>query len=81
MTMLDPTFNGKNIVPVNNINPSLLDDPEDQRGDGQGVGDHRREGAGGGVGRDRQMITEQAPAVPWFWDNHAEHPVRRTCRA
>ena len=27
-SMFDPTFNGENIVPENNSNPSLLDDPE-----------------------------------------------------
>ena len=52
-TMLDPTFNGKNILQQGNSNWSQLDDPDDQQGDGQGrappEGRARR-----GLGRDRQ---------------------------
>jgi len=70
-SMLDPTFNGENVVPENNSNwpqlnvsainkaiddAALIDDPTERRQ------------AWGNV--DTQ-ITEQAPAVPWVWDNQA----------
>ena len=50
-TLLDPTFNGKHILKVNNSNWSQLDDPEINDGDGQGrVADRPRrprQGVGG----------------------------------
>lgn len=70
-TILDPTFNGKNIVDVNNSNwpqlnvasiNSAMDSAEVV------VGADARNKAWANI--DRQ-ITAQAPAVPWIWDDTA----------
>jgi len=70
-TILDPTFNGKNIVDVNNSNwpqlnvasiNSAMDSAE------LVVGSDARNKAWANI--DRQ-ITAQAPAVPWIWDDTA----------
>ena len=71
-SMLDPTFNGENDRPGEQLQlaaaqraggqqgdrrtPTLIDDPEE------------RNQAWGDVDT---MISEQAPAVPWVWDNQA----------
>jgi len=67
--MLDPTFNGKLILDVNNSNWSQLDVPEINQAmeKAELVTDvAARAKAWGDI--DRQ-ITAQAPAVPWLWDN------------
>jgi len=70
-TILDPTFNGKNIVDVNNSNwpqlnvasiNSAMDSAEVV------VGADARNKAWASI--DRQ-ITAQAPAIPWIWDDTA----------
>jgi peptide/nickel transport system substrate-binding protein len=70
-TMLDPTFNGEAIVEQNNYNWPLLDDPEINRAMGEARlvtdPDERAEA----WGEIDTMITEQAPAIPWIWDNQA----------
>jgi peptide/nickel transport system substrate-binding protein len=66
---LDPTFNGKLILDVNNSNWSQLDDPEINRAMDKAellTEPAARAKAWGDI--DRQ-ITAQAPAVPWLWDN------------
>ena len=45
-TMLSPTFDGKNILPQNNSNMSVLDVPEINAAHDQGGGAHRSGGAG-----------------------------------
>ena len=70
-SMLDPTFNGENIVPENNSNwpqlnvksinkaiddATLIDDPQ-ARADAWGNVD--------------DMISAQAPAIPYIWDDQA----------
>jgi peptide/nickel transport system substrate-binding protein len=70
-SMLDPTFNGENVVPENNSNWPQLDVPEINKAidDAALIDDPaERRQAWGAV--DTQ-ITEQAPAVPWVWDNQA----------
>ena len=70
-TILDPTFNGKNIVQENNSNWPQLNVPEINKAiDDAALIDNldERNQAWGDV--DTQ-ITEQAPAVPWVWDNQA----------
>jgi peptide/nickel transport system substrate-binding protein len=69
LTMLDPTFNGKNIVPVNNVNPSLLNDPKinAQLDKAKQIVDEKERAAA--FGEADRMITESAASVPWFWDN------------
>jgi peptide/nickel transport system substrate-binding protein len=68
-TLLDPTFNGKNILPQNNSNWSQLDVPElnDAMEKAKTTVDpEERAQAWADVDR---MITEQAPAVNWINDN------------
>jgi peptide/nickel transport system substrate-binding protein len=66
--MLDPVFNGKNILPANNSNWSQLDDP------GINAAMAKAAALDPGPERDRawgeidKLIVQQAPAVPWFWD-------------
>jgi peptide/nickel transport system substrate-binding protein len=70
-TILDPTFNGKNIVEVNNSNwPQLNDAAVNSAMDKAEVvvGADARNKAWANI--DRQ-ITALAPAVPWIWDDTA----------
>jgi len=70
-TILDPTFNGKNIVDVNNSNwPQLNVASVNSAMDSAEVvvGADARNKAWANI--DRQ-ITAQAPAVPWIWDDTA----------
>ena len=67
-TFLDPTFNGKNILPANNSNISELNDPEINAAmrDAEVLTDPaERAKAWGAIDK---LITAQAPVVPWNWD-------------
>src|SRR5215208_772747 len=67
-TFLDPTFNGKNILPANNSNISELNDPKinaAMRDAEVLTAPAERAKAWGEIDK---MITEQAPVVPWIWD-------------
>lgn len=69
-TILDPTFNGKNIVPVNNSNWPQLDVPSINSAMDKAettVGTDARNKAWAEI--DKQ-VTAQAPAVPWIWDDN-----------
>ncbi len=68
-TILDPTFNGGNIVQENNSNWPQLNDPQINAAMNRAaevVGTQARGDAWGKIDRD---VTAQAPAVPWVWDN------------
>jgi peptide/nickel transport system substrate-binding protein len=68
-SMLDPTFNGQNVVPENNSNWPQLNVPEINKAiDAAALIDDldARNQAWGEVD---DMITAQAPAIPWIWDN------------
>jgi peptide/nickel transport system substrate-binding protein len=68
-TLLAPTFDGDLILKVNNSNWSQLDVPEinDAIDKAELVTDlDARAKAWAEIDR---MITEQAPAIPWLWDN------------
>ncbi len=70
-SMFDATFNGENILPENNSNASLLDDPDLNRAIDQAklIDDPaEREQAWGEV--DRQVMA-LAPVIPYIWDNQA----------
>jgi peptide/nickel transport system substrate-binding protein len=70
-TMLDPTFNGENIVETQNSNWPELDVPEVNKAidDAKLVTDPaERAQAWANVNK---MITEQAPAIPYMWDYQA----------
>jgi peptide/nickel transport system substrate-binding protein len=62
-------FNGKSIQPQNNANWPQFDDPKVNAAMNRAQEETvpaKRDKAWGEIDR---MITEQAPAVPWFWDN------------
>ena len=66
--LLDPVFNGRNIVPANNANWSQLDDPVLNRAMDAAArlpAGAARNRAWGAVDR---MATEQAPGIPFLWD-------------
>jgi peptide/nickel transport system substrate-binding protein len=70
-SMLDPTFNGENVVPENNSNWPQLDVPEINRAINEAklIDDpDERNQAWGDVDT---LIMAQAPAIPWVWDNQA----------
>jgi peptide/nickel transport system substrate-binding protein len=67
-TVLDPLFNGNNIVPQNNANWSELDMPEiNDAMEAAALLTDPRERAEAWAQIDR-MVAEQAPVVPWIWD-------------
>jgi peptide/nickel transport system substrate-binding protein len=67
-TMLDPTFNGKNIVPANNVNWPQLDVPKLNKAmDDAEILVDPAERAKAWADIDRQ-VTATAAAVPWQWD-------------
>jgi peptide/nickel transport system substrate-binding protein len=68
-TILDPTFNGENIVPTNNSNWPQLNDPAINAAMRKAellVDPAQRAQAWGKIDQD---IMAQAAAVPWVWDN------------
>jgi peptide/nickel transport system substrate-binding protein len=70
-SILEPTFNGENILPANNVNWPQLDVPEINRAmlEAETVNDpEERAQAWADID---VMITEQAAAVPYVWDNQA----------
>jgi peptide/nickel transport system substrate-binding protein len=70
-SMLDATFNGKNILQQGNVNWPQLDVPA--------INDAMKAASTTPVGPERNqawakighMIAEQAPAIPWIWDKTA----------
>ena len=69
--ILQTPFSGESIVPSNNSNWPLLDDPTINKAIDQAVyvddPDERAEA----WGKIDDKITAQAPAIPWVWDNQA----------
>jgi peptide/nickel transport system substrate-binding protein len=68
-SILDPTFNGENIVPVNNVNWPQLDDPAVNKAieDAKVVNEPDERAQAWAEVDD--MVTEQAVAIPYVWDN------------
>jgi peptide/nickel transport system substrate-binding protein len=67
-TMLDPTFNGKNILPAGNSNfPEFNDKAVNQAMDKAELISEPSERATAWGAVDKQL-TEKAAAVPWLWD-------------
>jgi peptide/nickel transport system substrate-binding protein len=67
-TLLDPVFNGKNILDVGNSNFAQLDDPKvnDLMDKAEVVNDPaKRNQAWGDVDK---AVTDAAPGIPWLWD-------------
>jgi peptide/nickel transport system substrate-binding protein len=69
-TVLDPTFNGKNILSEGNSNWPQLNDPAINKAmdDAELLPADQRAAAWGAI--DKQ-VTAQAPAIPWLWDKLA----------
>ncbi len=70
-SMLDPTFNGENIVPENNSNWPQLNVPAINKAIDKAtlVTDPQERAAAWGQVDD--MISAQAPAIPYIWDDQA----------
>ena len=70
-TYLDPTFNGKNILPQNNSNWSQLNDPavNAEMEKAKTLTDPKQR-AQTWADIDKK-VTELAPAIPWYWDKDA----------
>jgi peptide/nickel transport system substrate-binding protein len=71
-TLLDPTFNGKNILPQGNSNWSQLNDPKINAAMAKAetlTNPAQRATAWANIDK---MITAQAPTVPWIWDKYAD---------
>jgi peptide/nickel transport system substrate-binding protein len=66
-TMLDPTFNGKNILEQGNSNWAQLDVPEinDAMDKAELLPKDERPAAWANIDK---MVTAQAPVIPWIWD-------------
>jgi peptide/nickel transport system substrate-binding protein len=70
-SMLDPTFNGQNVVPENNSNWPQLDDPKINKAiDDATLIDNLDERNQAWADVDR-MVTETAAAIPYIWDDQA----------
>jgi peptide/nickel transport system substrate-binding protein len=69
-TVLDPTFNGKNILDQGNSNWPQLDDPTINKAmdEAETAPADQRAAAWGAI--DKQ-VTETASAIPWLWDKQA----------
>jgi peptide/nickel transport system substrate-binding protein len=67
-TILDPTFNGDNIIPQMNSNWPELDVPEINRAMDEAALLTDPEDRAEAWARINRMITEQAPVVSWIWD-------------
>jgi peptide/nickel transport system substrate-binding protein len=67
-TLLDPVFNGKNILQQGNSNFALLDEPEINKAMGEAEVINEQAERNKAWGEIDKMITETAAAVPWLWD-------------
>jgi peptide/nickel transport system substrate-binding protein len=69
-TILDPTFNGKNILPSNNSNWPLLNDPTINAAMDKAetvLGASERYDAWGKID---DQVAQTAGAIPWLWENY-----------
>ncbi len=66
--LLDATFNGKNIIPVNNSNWPQLNDPKINAAMDAAAKMMNAKDRYEAWGKIDQMITETAAAVPWIWE-------------
>jgi peptide/nickel transport system substrate-binding protein len=67
-TMLDPTFNGENIIPTGNSNWPELNVPEVNEAIDAAKLETEPEARTQAWADVNKMITEQAPALPYMWD-------------
>ena len=69
LTMLDPTFNGKNILPTNNVNMAQLDDPKINAAMEKAKRIKSARARYAAWGKIDKMIMQQAAVIPWLWPN------------
>jgi peptide/nickel transport system substrate-binding protein len=65
---LDPTFNGKNILPANNVNWPQLNDPAINKLMAQAEVELNPEKRWADWGKIDDLITQSAAAIPWIWE-------------
>jgi peptide/nickel transport system substrate-binding protein len=70
-SILQVTFSGDAITPSNNSNWPLLDDPTINKAIQKAVYIDDLDARAEAWGKIDDQIMEQAPAVPWVWDNQA----------
>ena len=70
-SMLDPTFNGANVVPENNSNWPQLNVPEVNKAIDDAVLIDDLQERNQAWGEVDQMVMAQAPAIPYIWDDQA----------
>jgi peptide/nickel transport system substrate-binding protein len=68
-SLLDPVFNGKNIVPVGNVNWANVNDPELNASLDLAVSETDPQKRAQAYGDIDKEITGQAYVIPWLWDN------------
>jgi peptide/nickel transport system substrate-binding protein len=68
-SFLDLTFNGENILPANNSNWPQLDVPEINKAMNEAALLIDRDERAEAWAEVDEMVTAQAPAIPWIWDN------------
>jgi peptide/nickel transport system substrate-binding protein len=68
-SLLDPVFNGKNIVPVGNVNWANIDDPELNASLDLAVGETDPAERAKAYGEIDKTVTGNAYIIPWLWDN------------
>jgi peptide/nickel transport system substrate-binding protein len=68
-TLLDPTFNGKNILPTNNSNWPLLNDPTINKLMDKAELEVNPETRYKEWATIDQLLTKGASAIPWIWEN------------
>jgi peptide/nickel transport system substrate-binding protein len=73
-TMLDLTFNGDQIVPVQNSNWAQLNDPTINKLINEGRNIVGVDARAKQWGKTDRLIMAQAPVIPWVWDNY---PITR----
>ncbi len=70
-SMLDPTFNGENVVPENNSNWPQLNDPKINKAINDATLIDNLDERNQAWANVDEMITAQAPAIPYIWDDQA----------
>jgi peptide/nickel transport system substrate-binding protein len=68
-SLLDPVFNGKNIVPVGSVTWSYINDPELNAALDIAVGETKPAERAKLYGELDRTVTGAAYVIPWLWDN------------
>jgi peptide/nickel transport system substrate-binding protein len=67
-TLLDPLFNGKNILQQGNSNFALLNDPKVNAAMDKAEVINDPAERNKAWGEADKLVTEAAPSIPWLWD-------------